>query len=120
MTHDKRCLICDRLLAVRRIKKHPAAVLCGASDCDVEHQKRRHNHAQQNWKRSRGERDPEWRARQSELAGVRYRKRKQRLAKNLPQRAPQANGSVTVDTALPKTWPDAVEALCGPVTAGEG
>ena len=113
MTHDRRCLICDRLLAVRRIKKHPAAVLCGASDCDVEHQKRRHNHAQQNWRLARGERDPEWRARQSELAGERYRKRKQRLAKNPPQRAPQTNGLATVDTSLPKISGKASALLAG-------
>ena len=78
---NTRCKICDSLIPVKRLRRHPCAALCGASDCDVEHRKRRHNHAQQNWKRSRAERDPEWRARQSELAGVRYRKRKAALAR---------------------------------------
>ena len=71
---NNRCKICDSLIPVARLRRHPCATLCGASDCDVEHQKRRHNRAQANYRRARGERDPEWRARQSELAGERRRK----------------------------------------------
>ena len=76
MASDKRCKICDRLIPAKRRRRHPAAVLCGSPACDVAHQKRRHNHAQQNWRLARGERDPEWRARLVAQAGARYRKRK--------------------------------------------
>ena len=111
---NNRCKICDSLIQVERLRRHPCAVLCGSAACDVQHQRRRHNHAQQNWKRSRGQRDPEWRARQSELAGVRYRRRKQRLAKKkLAQRAPQTNGLATVDTSLPKISGKASALLAG-------
>ena len=50
-----RCRICDLSLASGRLKRFPNAVLCGSLACHVAHQKRRHNHAQQNWRLARGE-----------------------------------------------------------------
>lgn len=78
---NTRCKICDSLIPVKRLRRHPCAVLCGSPACDVEHQKRRHNHAQQNWRAARGERDPEFRARESFRAGLRYQKRQAEKAR---------------------------------------
>ena len=75
---DRRCKICDRLIPVKRRRRHPGAVLCGSDSCDVVNQRRRHNRNQQTYRQSRGERDPQWRA--SELArdAVRYQRRRMR------------------------------------------
>ena len=94
---DRRCQICHRLIALKRCRTYPTAVLCGGRDCYAEHYRRRHNQA-----------------------SMLYQRRQRLAKKNLAQRAPQTNGLATVDTSLPRTWPDAVEALCGPVTSGEG
>ena len=85
-------------------------------------QRRRHNRKQATWRLARGERDPEWRAHQSYLAGLRYQKRRARAAakKELVERAHQTNERAAVDTSVPITWADKVAALCGPVTSSEG
>ena len=53
-----RCLICDSLIASGRLKRFPNAVLCGSLDCYVKRQKRRHNHAQKNWRLSEPQYEP--------------------------------------------------------------
>lgn len=122
MMTDRRCKICDRLIPVKRRRRHPGAVLCGSDSCDVVNQRRRHNRKQATWRLARGERDPEWRAHQSYLAGLRYQKRRARAAakKELVERAHQTNERAAVDTSVPITWADKVAALCGPVTSSEG
>ena len=70
-----RCKVCDKLIGVERLRRHPCAVLCDSPDCTIEYRRRRHARAQHNWLRARGERDPEWRAREALRAIERYRKR---------------------------------------------
>ena len=65
--HDRRCKICDSLIQVARLRRHPCAVLCGSDSCSVEHKRRRRNRSEKNWRQSRGERDPAWRAKLSLL-----------------------------------------------------
>ena len=77
---NTRCKICDALIPIARLRRHPAAVLCGSPACDVEHQRRRHNHSQQTWRAARVERDPEFRAREGFRSGLR-RKRKAEQAR---------------------------------------
>ena len=84
-----RCKVCDALIGVKRLRRHPCATLCGSARCAVEHRRRRHNHAQQNWRIARGERDPAWRDKLIAQAGVRYRKRKAQ-AQARAQAAPRA------------------------------
>ena len=73
---EKRCLICDSLIPVGRIQRHPCAVLCGVTACSIEHKRRSHNRAQQKWRITRGIRDPAFRERLNSDALTRYRKRK--------------------------------------------
>ena len=95
---DRRCTICHRLISKKRFKRFPRAVTCSGGVCQDEHARRLHN-----------------------LASMHYQRRLRAAAKKVPaQRAPQTNGHAPVDTSPPRTWSDAVEALCGPVTSGEG
>lgn len=72
---DRRCQICHRLIALKRCRTYPTAVLCGGRDCYAEHYRRRHNQA-----------------------SMLYQRRQRLAKKNLAQRAPQTNGLATVDT----------------------
>ena len=44
---EKRCLICDSVIQVGRMHRHPSAVLCGVTACFTEHHRRRQNRSQQ-------------------------------------------------------------------------
>ena len=41
----RRCPVCDWLLAVKRLRRHPRALLCGSTECKAEYERRRHNRA---------------------------------------------------------------------------
>ena len=74
-THSRRCKVCDWLIPVKRLRRHPFAVLCSSPDCTIEHRRRRHARAQHNWIRGRSERDPEFHERERARARERYGKR---------------------------------------------
>ena len=76
VTRSRRCKICDDLIPVLRLRRHPCAVLCGAAACGIEHKRRRHNRAQHNWLNKKVASDPAWRLSEARKANARYQRRK--------------------------------------------
>ena len=97
METERRCTICFRLLPDQRRARFPYAVTCGKTVCEVANRRRVH----------------------SAHALISQRRARAAAQKNKAQRAAQTNGLAAVDTARPKTWPEALERLDRPLTAIE-
>ena len=79
---SNRCKVCDGLIPVKRLRRHPCAVLCGAAACGIEHKRRRRNRAQHNWLNKKVARDPAWRLSEARKATARYQRRKSAAARS--------------------------------------
>ena len=73
---ERNCLVCYRPIAQARLKRYPAAVLCGRLACTAAHRTRKTNAAARRWRRKRLLLDPDWREEVNANARLAHARRK--------------------------------------------